>query len=263
MLTRREFSRLSFAIAALFAIVSTSSAAFVSTLDVTASLNGVGSINATAAHGVFLGNNVGATEPTLLTLLNTGTSTVPSPGTVVIEDDAHNQYDIKISSTGMFSTNSGVGVLPPVNGSTVDLLSGTAIVLGATEDWSLVGTTDVGGGAGGPFNSIANGATTINLDSAITGRFVIGLKAGNFYAVYAFDIATSVNQLVFNMPITNPPGNSDLGLSHASLYTAPSPDGPDTRSIVPEPASMAIFGLGALGMGFIARRRRQTSSIAA
>jgi hypothetical protein len=37
------------------------------------------------------------------------------------------------------------------------------------------------------------------------------------------------------------------GLSHANLYGVP----------VPEPATLALFGLGALGAGVMARRRRR------
>ncbi len=225
--------------------------------------------NATAAHGVFTGNNTGSGDP-LLTLLNFGTSTgadaelKKADGTLV---------DILISSTGMFSTDAKITpALAIADGNLVDLIDGDPVALEDGDDWISLGTTNANEvGNSGPFEDFSgttSGDLTLKASiSPLSGNLVIALKAGDYYAVYAFANAVDIESFTFtSFSILNIKKNGTTqeqtpALSHASLYVAP-PSGPDTDNLVPEPASMALFGLGALGMGLIARRRRSTNEAA-
>ena len=87
------------------------------------------------------------------------------------------------------------------------------------------------------------------------------VKAGNDFFAYFFDdllfdpaagtYGTSYEVRLFNSPGGPHPTASALGLSHLSVYSA------DTVPVVvPLPATLALLGLGALGLGF-SRRRKQ------
>ena len=122
-----------------------------------------------------------------------------------------------------------IGSLPNnINGATAET-DFLATTFGGS--WSFVGSTDSTGF--GPFSSNPSGATsgTLNFDSAVSGRIVIGLKAANQHSFYYFDLAAPVTSLSFDTTAgiaTNVRGNAQ-NLSHAILYAgSPLP--------VPEPA---------------------------
>ena len=179
--------------------------------------NGV--TNATAAHGVFRGNDADGTGNPLLGWLNNGgTATyagdgVVAPGTTVT-----------FSATGMFSTAG----LP-------DTRVGAAM---GDVPWFYRGKSDDPNN--GPFSSWDQMTTgTLVLDAPINGDVVISLKGGPEFAVYAFKGLVNVTSFTFDI-------SSTLGaaLSHAALYSA-----------VPEPTTFALFGLGTLGLGVVRRRK--------
>lgn len=198
---------------------------------------------ATAVHGFLVGNDTGSEDP-LLTLLNFGTSTGQSATLVGPPEES-----IEISSTGMFSTSKTIG--DPF----VDLIDGSPVVRG--DNWVFRGKSDDNPSftfESNPEETYGTLVLKVGDDgiSPLSGNVVLSLKAGNQYAVYAFAGLIDVASFEFK--------NLPKNLSHASLYTStPSPiTGPP--GAVPEPASLAIFGFGVLGLGIGQLRRRRVAA---
>jgi hypothetical protein len=126
-------------------------------------------------------------------------------------------------------------------------------------DWGVV--LDLAGKSDdanfGPFTSNPEATSgTLTFDAAISGPFVIALKAGSEFSLYYFDSGnTGVDYLTFvtNGAAANPQGRPQA-LSHADLYTV---DGvPPT--VIPEPETYAMLLAGLGLMGFMARRRQRS-----
>lgn len=199
---------------------------------------------ATAAHGFFTKNDADGSGDPLLTLLNVGTSTGETATLAPSQS-------IEISSTGMFSTAGTIG--DPF----VDLIAGSSFqrsgiweFLGKSDDNPSLAFASADGGNTGSL-VLAGGI------SPLSGNVVVSLKAGSQYSVYAFANIKDVVSFEFK--------NLPSGLSHASLYTStPGPTTGGPPNPVPEPASLAIFGFGALclGVGQLRRRRNVASKTA-
>ncbi len=235
--------------------------------------SGGGFVHATASHGFITGNTKGGNTTPLTTLLNSGTSGQGDSAELRFPRNDKNlnqgSLPIEISASGMFSTAASFGDLDTA-GQLVDLVDGTA-VLPEQGQWQFLGDSDSASGAN-PFTSVSTGSTgdlDLNLadweTGTLSGDFVLALKAGNQYAVYAFQGLRDVTRFSYDFGA----GDSEfhLGLSHAALYyggTAAADFGSgDSLSggapiLNPEPSSLAIFALAGVGMGgLVIRRRRQ------
>ncbi len=117
--------------------------------------------------------------------------------------------------------------------------------------WTYQGKSDDAGN--GPFTANPNtvSAGTLTFDSAVTGLFVIGLKASSTYSFYEFNGGTrGITSLQFSTRGTAQNSQGDAqALSHAALYLDPPSD------VVPEPSTYMMMAAGLAGLGLVARRR--------
>lgn len=119
--------------------------------------------------------------------------------------------------------------------------------------FSYLGKSDDAGN--GPFTGDPDVATngTLTFDQAISGWFVIGLKAANNYSYYLFNATSPITSLTYDSTAgvaLNQRGRPQ-DLSHANLYAVAQP--------VPEPETYALMMAGLAAVGFLSRRRKTGS----
>ena len=107
----------------------------------------------------------------------------------------------------------------------------------------------------GPFTGDPDVATngTLTFDQAISGWFVIGLKAANNYSYYLFNATSPITSLTYDSTAGVALNRNDIpqALSHANLYAVAQP--------VPEPETYALMMAGLAAVGFLSRRRKTGS----
>lgn len=202
-----------------------------------------GDVYATAYHGYIEGNDAKKAGEPLLGYLNSGTN-----GKFLTLQPDGQQFTI--TNRGMFGSTERQGLRGP--GSIIDVVSFQTGYTGfnhPTQEWLYVGKSD--DRASSPFKVATGGLLTLKAAHQAAGSYVLSLKAGNQYSVYLFQHVDAISS--FKYSITK-------NLSHASLYRVGPGGGVDPLGgVVPEPASLAVFGLGALlGIGGSVRRRFTT-----
>ncbi len=215
--------------------------------DVVATTSG-GNVIATAAHGFILGNDVASGGDPLLGFLNSG-----SGDTILTLLPNPPGPQFKISSAGMFGSTDQTGLTAPIG--IIDVIDFEDNWAGFTPDkpWTFASKQNFNedgslGAAEGPENlfGVRTGSNIALSSSLAAGSYVLSLKGGpnSQYAVFLFqNVENEISSFTFDF--------DKFGLSHASLFRV----GPDTGH-VPEPASLAVFGIGALlGVGGSLRRR--------
>jgi hypothetical protein len=102
---------------------------------------------------------------------------------------------------------------------------------------------DVSGSAG------TSGAFDLN---AINGAFVLAVKAGNGFSLYAFSDGELIEWDTLGVGFFNGAGRAVIGngLSHATVYTT-------TTTPVPEPETYALMMAGLAFVGWASRRRQR------
>ena len=105
---------------------------------------------------------------------------------------------------------------------------------------TIVNSFDVSGEAG------TSGAFDL---SGINGAFVLAIKAGNAFSLYAFSDGELIEWDTLGVGFTNPGGQTQIGqgLSHATVYT----------TAIPEPETYALLMAGLAFVGWASRRRQR------
>lgn len=149
---------------------------------------------------------------------------------------------------------------PPVSGYTVNTES-----FFGENTWQFDGRFDVSSQTNSSeyFNLTGSGQSGaysfIGADESIQFMFVMKDGANTNLVAYLLSTPVALGDNDYTTPFTNPPfpltgGSTSRDISHISVYYLSEPGGPSTG--VPEPGTIAILGLGLLGMGLISPRRK-------
>jgi len=117
------------------------------------------------------------------------------------------------------------------------------VLVTISDEFGLTGLTSI-------FDVSAGAGTSGSFDlSGIEGAFVLALKAGNAFSLYAFSAGELIEWDTLGVGFINGAGRLVTGnaLSHATVYT----------TAVPEPETYALLAAGLAFVGWASRRRQR------
>lgn len=192
-------------------------------------------------------------------------------GTVVCPDPIHvgtddRSYEAGPATDCVYGTGNIVG--GNVGDSNEDFLNGNGTNDGGGSatlggNWTGLGSNDpkaITGLTITPGNGSNSGTFTLDTSQFTFTQFALGIVDGGTpkWAVFLLDMSAAVNGILtgtWDIDGYDKDGNlnEDAGaLSHVALYGR---NGGSTGQVLPEPATMAMFGFGLIAVAYRARRR--------
>jgi hypothetical protein len=227
--------------------------------------NGSGVTGAAFYHGYIDGNDAEKDGQPLLGYLNSGTDGVNPLPLISFDSTKKNLKEFTIASGGMFTKAN-----PDPQTSTPEYnyieKSAQGVFFDADTQWTYRGKYETGTDQGTTEGFVdGSGGLTIEdagkektgvidvvvnnggVETGLSGDWVVSLKAGPEFSVFAFQGLVNVTQFSF--------ANLPHGLSHVAIYQADS-ETPSPGPMVPEPTSLSIFCIAGLMACARSRRRR-------
>jgi hypothetical protein len=190
-----------------------------------------------------------------------GWGQVNGGGSTVGHSSDGTQFDLENSATTLLLINIGAGAVPVLSGSGADLDTDDDGVLNLPAGWSVIDSVGILDGAGAAATDYSYGAVTIRLGtlgSAASGEVIQVPGAGSAFFVGRIGESTgSTAADWFGSVVTGTAGDFTLSSASDPRFTGKllSDMVFGGANPVPEPATFALAGIGALAFWAVRRRR--------